>query len=39
MSTTAKDQGEILTKFKEQVISEGIIQEGDTLGSDDETLL
>jgi hypothetical protein len=37
MSTPAHD--EILKTFRRELFEEGILHEGDTLGTDDETLL
>lgn len=35
----SKEQLEILTAFRSELESEGHLQEGETLGTDDETLL
>ncbi|KAF8583349.1 CRAL/TRIO domain-containing protein [Ramaria rubella] len=39
MSTLKGDKEQILAEFRRQVETEGIIHEGDTIGTDDETLL
>lgn len=40
MPGDSKDHRQVLVKiFREQVLSEGIIHDGDSVGADDETLL
>jgi phosphatidylinositol/phosphatidylcholine transfer protein len=39
MSSAKGDKQEILKEFRRQVEEEGIIHEGDTVGTNDDTLL
>lgn len=39
MSSVQGDKQQILKEFRQQVEEEGIIHDGDTVGTDDETLL
>ncbi|KAJ7505341.1 hypothetical protein B0H11DRAFT_1978161 [Mycena galericulata] len=36
---SAATHDEILNTFRQELFDEGILQEGDTIGTDDETLL
>lgn len=39
MSSIKVDKEQVLAEFRRQVEEEGIIHDGDTIGTDDETLL
>lgn len=38
-SSLTNEESEILKAFREQVFEEGILHDGDTIGTDEETLL